>query len=417
MACQQREPGWYRDPVALKTEYDLHGSFTEVARHHGGSNTTYSKWWRILALGELAPGTKPAADHQVELDVQTLGDVTALLRERGLDPDEWVVVRCVVNAWGQPGEESKQLKVMLRPRLDALLRPAAVAQTVPGTVRSRPIKPGKVDKTKPRLVVFVGDEQAPYHDQTLHALFCQWLAVNTPDEAVHLGDLMDLPTLSRHRPNPEWNASPQECIQAGYDILAAYCAASPSTRWSALPGNHCERIRDYQIQRAPELFGIRPADLSDAERAATVQSVPALLHLAALGIEWAGNDADYEHAQIDVSTELVARHGWVTGANSPDKTVRRLGLNVVVGHTHRQRVHYITEERRRETLITMCVEAGCMCLVEGGLGYTVNADWQNGAYAAQVWPDGTFSGEHLVYRNGVLTWRNQRYVDRAVRAA
>jgi transposase-like protein len=411
MACEQRQPGWHKNPAALKTEYALHGTFDEIARHHGGSPTTYSKWWRRLELGELPPGAKPQAEQQVELDVQTLGDVAVLLRERGLDPDEWVVIRCVVNTWGPEAEQSKQLKVTLRPRLDALLRPAASNGKPPAKLGTPSRK--KLERTNPRLVVFVGDEQAPYHDPDLHRLFCEWLAENKPDEAVHLGDLMDLPTLSRHRPNPAWNASPQECIQAGYDILAAYREASPSTRWTALPGNHDERIRDYQLQRAPELFGVRPADLDERELAAAVQSLPSLLHLPRLGVDWAGGDADYEQSAVDVSPQLTARHGWITGGNSAEKTVRRLGLNVVVGHTHRQRIHYITEERMRTRLTLVCVEAGCMCLIEGGLGYTVNPDWQAGFASAHLWPDGRFTIDHGVYRDGVLTWRDQRYADRA----
>ena len=199
-----------------------------------------------------------------------------------------------------------------------------------------------------------------------------------------------------------------ECVQAGYKILRGYREASLDTSWTALPGNHDERIRDYQLQRAPELFGLKAADLEDSERA-SLHSVETLLNLPALGIEWTGSDADYEHAQVDVSPELVARHGWVTGANSAEKTVRRLGINIVVGHTHRQRVHYVTEERRRETLVTVAVESGCMCRIDGGLGYVIAPDWQNGAFAANVWPDGTFTGDHLVYRDGVLKWRDQRY--------
>ena len=415
MATDQRESGWYKDPAALQTEKQQHGTFEAIAQAHGGSPTTYQKWWHRHGFGALPNGPKPNpktdGSEELDLNVQTLGDIAAELRSRGLDPDEWVVIRCVVNTWGPVDEQNKQLKVTLRPRLDVLLRPAR-EMPLP---KVRPATLAKA-KDKPRLVVFVGDEQAPYHDRQLHELFCQWLAHNKPDEAVHLGDLMDLPTLSRHRPNPEWNAGPQECIQAGYDILRGYREASPDTHWTALPGNHDERIRDYQLQRAPELFGIRAADLEEIERAA-LHSLPSLLHFSQLEIQWAGNDADYEHAQVDVSPELVARHGFITGNNSAERTVRKLGLSVVVGHTHRQVVTYVTEERRRESLTMLGVEAGCMCRIEGGLGYVVNPAWQNGFYAANVWPDGSFGGEHGRYQDGVLTWRDQRYEATARRAA
>lgn len=415
----QLPPGWYHDKEALKREKDRLVTFEAIAAAHGGSATTYQKWWHKHGFGGLPHGPKPVGkpidDADVELTVERLGDIEKELRARGLDPDDWVIVRCVVNAWegfyktvdietASVSHETvplRQLKVTLRPRLDFLLRPAPEAPTRKRSFKQRSSK-------APRLVVFVGDEQAPYHDDRLHELFLQWLARNKPDEGVHLGDLMDFPTISRHRPNPMWNASVNECIKAGYRILRGYVDASPETRWTALPGNHDERLRDYQLQRAPAMFGIRPADLDERELAA-VHSLPSLLHLENLGVHWAGSDADYEHAQIDISPELVARHGWVTGNNSAERTVRRLGLNVVVGHTHRQRIHYITEERRRETLVTLAVEAGCMCQVDGGLGYVVAPDWQQGFATAHVWPDGSFTVDHATFRNNALTWRDQRY--------
>lgn len=416
MPCKTREPGWYKDPEQLREEHTAHGTFIAISAVHGESESVYVKWWHKNQMPPIGAGKPAKRDDtgSVTLDVDRLGEIAVMLRARGLNPDDWIVVRAVVNAWegfyktDRPGENDpahetvplKQMKVTLRPRLETLFVPARDVRPLP--------KPKLPSKRKPRLLVFVGDEQAPYHDPVLQQLFRQWLSFNKPHEAVHLGDLMDLPTLSRHRPNPEWNASPQACIQAGYEILRGYREASPDTHWHALPGNHDERLRDYQLQRAPGMFGIRPADLDDRELAA-VHSLPTLLHLEALGIAWHGSNADYEHAQVDVSDDLVARHGFITGQNSAERTVRKLGLSVVVGHTHRQVVTYVTEERRRESLTMLGVEAGCMCLIKGGLGYVVNPAWQQGAYAATVWPDGTFNGEHIRYRDGVLTWRDQRY--------
>ena len=428
LACQDRARDWYRDPEQLTEEYAAHGTFNEISKKHGGSPTTYSQSWRRLGLPKQSHGPKARTTPDTEeltLDAERLDDIKGLLRDRGLNPDEWVVTRVVANTWdgfvnGDHGPETvplRQLKVTLRPRLEMLLIPACEMLNA-ARLHVRPKSPRKSTKSGHRLVVFVGDEQAPYHDRQLHDLFRQWLARNKPDEGIHLGDLMDLPTISRHRPNPEWNASVQECVQAGLrdPPLATAKQVFDTPFGQRCPGNHDERLRDYQLQRAPELFGIRVADLDERELAARSHSLATLLHLDALGIKWVGTDADYEHAQVDVSRELVARHGWITGGNSAEKTVRRLGINVVVGHTHRQRVHYITEERRREnytTLVTVAVEAGCMCKVDGGdRGLRDRAyDWANrtAAFAANVWPDGSFHIDHATYRDGVLTWREQRY--------
>jgi len=405
MSCTVRAAGWHNDPAALREEKEAHGTFSAIALIHGGHASTYSKAWQAAGFQPMRPGpvvAEPADIGGTVIDVATLGDIDAALRDRGLNPDEWVVVRVVVNNWdsvkdGEP-VPLRQLKVTVRPKLDTLIRPAVSVGKAP--------MPPKPDKTRPRLVVFVGDEQAPYHDETLHRAFRGWLARNLPDEGIHLGDLMDFPTLSRHRANPVWNASPQECVDAGYRILKGYRDASPDTFWTALPGNHEERIRDYQLGRAAELYGVTVAE-AELELGADVHSPRQLLRLDELGIAWVGAQGDYEHNQVDVSPELVARHGFVTGANSAQRTVEKIGLSVVVGHTHRQVITYVTEERRRESLTMMCIEAGCMCRVEGGLGYVVNPNWQQGFATAQVWPDGRFTIEHGVFRDGVLRWRDQ----------
>jgi hypothetical protein len=58
-----------------------------------------------------------------------------------------------------------------------------------------------------------------------------------------------------------------------------------------------------------------------------------------------------------------------------------------------------------------------MCKIEGGLGYTVNPDWQGGWATAVVWPDGSHQIEHATYVDGVVRWRDQRYSDEGLRLA
>jgi hypothetical protein len=63
------------------------------------------------------------------------------------------------------------------------------------------------------------------------------------------------------------------------------------------------------------------------------------------------------------------------------------------------------------------VEAGCMCRIDGGLGYTVNPDWQAGFATAVVWPDGTHQIELATFVDGALRWRDQRYSAEGLRLA
>ena len=397
-----RATGWWADSQEFWRRLADHGgNLAALSRATGVPRTTLASaksQHEMTVVGE-----------EIEVTPEHLADVGEMIRERGLDPDEWWIRDVVVNTWtAADGSLARQLKAFLRKR-------ATVEMLVPA-VDVRPIEaPGKPDPSKPRLVVFVGDEQEPYSDPVLKGLFLRWLAHNRPDEGVHLGDLMDFPTISRHRDNPAYNATPQECVNAGYQTLRAYREASPGTAWSLLRGNHDDRLRAEQLSRAERIYGLRPADTDKQwEQALSIRN---LLHLDALQITYVGDDGQYEHSEVEVAPNLVARHGWITGANSAEKTLRKIGCDVVVGHTHRQRVHWATETRRGQTLTMQAVEAGCMCRIDGGLGYTVNPDWQGGWATAVVWPDGTHRIELASYVDGVVTWRDQRYSDEVLVAA
>jgi hypothetical protein len=284
-------PGWYDQPAefwAMLAAYE--NSVTKLSLATGIPRTTLASAKR---RHELA-GTGPL-ETDVELTVEEHQDLDAMIRDRGLSPDEWLVDRVLVNTWtAADGSVAKQLKAYLRKRMSLdLLVPAVDVKPI---CRPKPLD----EKDGPRLVVFVGDEQEPYSDPVLKQLFLRWLAHNKPDEGVHLGDLMDFPTISRHRDNPAYAASPQECINAGYATLRSYREASPGTAWRLLRGNHDDRLRSEQLARAERIYGLRPADM-DAERFDQALSLRNLLHLDALGIEYVGDDGQYEHTEIEVA--------------------------------------------------------------------------------------------------------------------
>lgn len=403
-------PGWYDDASELQRRVVEAGSFAQCSRQTGVPTTTLKSAWndrhKLPPLATFTMGDKPGVKvNGDEAEITSARgeqiDADSLMARHGFSPDDWWVRDAVVNEWTMGDTTNQQVKLMLRRKVPLeLLTPASDV---------RPIRaPQKPDRSKPQLVVFVGDEQEPYSDPDLKAAFLRWLMFNKPDQGVHLGDLLDFPTISRHRDNPAYAATPQECLNAGYATLRAYREASPTTAWKLLRGNHDDRLRGEQLARAERIYGLRPADI-DTEKFEQALSLRNLLHLDALGIEYHGDDGQYEHTEIEVAPNLVARHGWITGQNSAEKTLRKVGCDVVVGHTHRQQITWLTETRRGETLVTQAVEAGCMCRIDGGLGYTVSPQWQNGFATAVVWPDGSHVIELATFVDGVLRWRDQRY--------
>jgi hypothetical protein len=398
--------------IAVRQAWGVSTSDTAIRR-------ALKRWNVLRPQGFEKPGSKLKGDEGwlISTPTEQLADSEQLMRERGFDPEEWEVVDATINVWegapvkldqknGREGNRSyKQLKIRVRKRKHiVLLAPGGDSYERP-LVKSNVMRDGG-------LVVFTGDQQAPYHDEDLHAKFVAWLKENKPARGVLIGDTVDFPDISRHRLRPEINATVQECINSGYALLKDYVEASPTTEWVKLPGNHDERIRNTLIDWTAELYDIKRAEIEGHDEV-SVLSIEHLLRLERLGIHYIDPGNSYEHAQVEISPYLAARHGWLatkgSGASAL-KTLEHLGYSIVVGHTHRQSlVHRTTHDIGGVPTTLAAAETGCMCKIQGGLGYAVAPDWQNGFATAEVYPGGKFKIDLGTYVSNMLLWRDQRY--------
>jgi predicted phosphodiesterase len=350
-----------------------------------------------------------SATVTTEVTTEDLGDFEELVRARGLDPAQWAVESVKVNEWDAHTEygieKMRQMKISLKKKFevsDFFPKPAQPIKIF------TPVRSSK--KIDSFLAVALGDEQEPYGDPYVIESTLAFIEHNQPEVIVHLGDVMDLPTISRHKDNPEWAAGVQDCINAGYMRLRSYREAAPNARILFLVGNHDERLRNELLLRAERMYGIRPADIPGEPPATAAYSPQNLLRLDELAIEFIDPEGGYAHAQVNLSNELGVRHGWLTGENTAGKTLDRLGHSIIVGHTHAQRLTqktiYTLDGHPR---ILTAAEAGTLSQVETGLGYTVNPNWQQGFVTAQIWNDGSFHLDLATYDHGALKWRDQRF--------
>lgn len=361
----------------------------------------YSEPVRLVSEGDDATFVMPTGAD--------LSDLPALLRERGLDPDEWHVERVTVNEWdalasggGADGEprvvKLRQMKVNLRNRRYAIGPAAEVAQRyVPEPFES---------STETRLVVVLGDQQAPYQDDDLHAAVLRWLADVQPDQAVLTGDTADFPSISRHRDKIKWNASPKQSIDGAYRLLSDYRDAEPSTTWFKLRGNHDYRVETAMLDAAPRMAFLGPAEREGHPPEPHMYSIRRLLHLDALGIELVGDEGDdWRLAEVRLAPALVVCHEPTNEKNS-----LRLNRSIMAGHDHRQGItSWTSYDDEGELVIRSRVGVGCLCRVKGGLGYAPKPDWQQGFATASIHPDGSQSFDLAVWRNGSLIWRGERW--------
>lgn len=372
-----------------------HNSVDAVASAVGASRSVVRGWYRTLNDG------KPSEDEGIEVTAAQLGDMDQLLRDRGLSPQDWVVAGLTVNEWGDPDAPMRQLKARLAPRGD-LLRPAD------GACKPIPLKPAIRDASRPELWVICSDHHAPYHDPALHACMLQFIRDTRPDRGALLGDTLDLPTISRFVDNPPFVATPQQCVQAAFEMLRDYRLANRSTRWVKIKGNHDDRIRNEQLNRAERLYALRPAD--DGTVRPDPHSVGTLLHLDALSIEFSEPEGSYERGRVPITGKLEGRHGKRTGPGAGAKTLQGVTYSTVMGHTHVKRDHWATRWGMGGVPeVLRAVEVGTMAMIAGGLGYTDDPGWQQGFVTVSAWPDGEFTVDHATFSGGTLLWRDRRW--------
>jgi predicted phosphodiesterase len=343
-----------------------------------------------------------------------MDDPDAMLRERGLDPEEWLIVDSFLNEWDGPSAEEgivtyHQLKLHLKKKKPELQILAA---------RSDGWKAPKKNISSSRksgnhLTVLLSDQHAPYHDQDLHRAVLQWLEENKPERGILLGDILDFSDISRHRFDPAWCATTQECVDSAYQLALDYVQASPDTEWELCEGNHEARLRNMLIDYVRDLHGLRPGITEGEIPGHEAYGLINLLRLDELGIRYRGGRGTYEHTKIQINKYLGAVHGdkATKGAGtSVSKTLEQYGHSIIQGHSHRQAImHKTTYDIDGHPTVLLGSEIGCLCQLEGGLGYTINSDWQQGFGVVTTWSDGRFHMDLATYVRGALYHRGQRY--------
>lgn len=424
------------EPLYSRIKQDIQAGDTNatIARRHDTSPSAVRRFRKRHGL--QVPGVERAYTHvdgdkaeaqtPVEQGPPILDDPDKMLRDRGLNPEDWYIDAITVNEWDGPQGGGSKITYYQAKFTAKRKRPEIqiVAPRTDGWKRLvRPIRTGA--KSERQLIVVIGDQQAPFHDRDLHRLFVEWLSANQPDRGISLGDSVDFPDISRHQLDPENTATVNECLQSGYDMFRDYVDASHVTAWQKLYGNHDERLRNLILDKPKNnaLYGIKRPDTAEA-KGEEVLELSHLMRLDELAIELVLPHGKYDLGQIKLGEKLAVRHGWLARKGSGASalaTLEHLGYSVIVGHTHRQSVVHETKHEIDGKLRTITgVETGCMCRVDqtpddddGRIwpNYTPAPDWQQGFATVEIWNDGYFNIDTAKYVNGALMWRDQRYTN------
>jgi hypothetical protein len=180
---------------------------------------------------------------------------------------------------------------------------------------------GMTTKASLQRILYVPDTHRPYHDKRAWSLFLQVGKALKPDIIVSMGDLGDFYSVSRHSKSPDkdrklkWEVSDVNKALDELDALGA-------SRKVFIEGNHCDRLRRYLEERAPELFD--------------VVNIPGLLHLAERRWEFVPYKKHIQIGKVFHTHDVGA-----CGRYACHKALDYYKKGVVTGHVHR--IGYVVE--------------------------------------------------------------------------
>jgi hypothetical protein len=265
----------------------------------------------------------------------------------------------------------------------------------------------------PRTYVILPDQQIPWHDRELHEVVLRMLSDVHPHGIILSGDVTDKPQFSlkypwNHRMVPDPIISVRNHQRTARAVLRDYVVAAESVDNWIVPGNHDERFISYVTQRAPLLHAV------EDESGRPLVSLASYLDAENSNYEVASDPsgfAGYPAAHVVLGKHVAVYHGWLLGSGKAGTSamahLEYLQHSVIVGHTHRSaKVHKTLHTLGGDVVVLVGIEAGTLALVKGGLGHTVNPNWQQGVAIVTIFGDGEFTADTAVYANHSLFFPN-----------
>jgi predicted MPP superfamily phosphohydrolase len=206
------------------------------------------------------------------------------------------------------------------------------------------------------------DRFEPLHDPRALKVAQMILKDLKPDTIILQGDVLDFSELSKYEADSKhFGDTLQLSINGLHRYLASLRADNPDARMVGLAGNHEARLAKSVLRHNAQLANIKRANMPAEWH---VNSVPFLLRLDELGVEWHGGYPAnvYEH-----SDNLTFIHGQQVrsgGSTAALYSKQFPDTNVIFGHVHRHEVHSRTDRRGNQF---SAVTFGALCRNDGSV--------------------------------------------------
>lgn len=433
---------WWRDPeqhAAMRAKY---GSSQAAARALQGDPATRvaprnaQQWWRkFLDAGSVVssvPDPRASAGIPTDPDGDTLeahsniGDTHAtlvdaanprptalrtaedLMRDSGMDPDEWDH-EFERTEWDGLAGDGK-VTTLYRVKVRATKRPEAMfAQSLPAEWLPPPPEPIQRDHEQPLLIPLLADPHFPNVERALFAAFLQWCRDFEPDGIWCLGDAANNSPFGRHGVNrrPDLNVSVNEAVWSTTEGLLQIAHAAPNAWRRLLFGNHDYWLEKRLLEVFPKLAELRRYEEDDP-----YVSIAKVLKLDDIG--WAYNYTlgEYHDVNVEIVPGLVGMHGTRTGPHGGalKEITRWEGVSIVQGHDHTLGMTAVRYRRPGGGHVQRYgISAGSAARAD--LGYDPAHNVGQGWPVVSLWPDGRWHVDFALYdpTDGSTTWRDWYY--------
>jgi predicted MPP superfamily phosphohydrolase len=367
-----------------------------------------------------------------------------LIKVCEVDLDIWEVERFIVNKWevGRKGitkdlvwehgildgyshdtgginvEPLYQVKAWLIRKAPIAIEP--VIQPVTLKVRKYKTPKAKKPKADLKAALIIPDLQVGFsrdletnqltnfHDRDYLDLVVAIARDIQPDTITLLGDNVDLAEWSdRFVRSPEFYFTTQPAINELAWWLTQLRLACPHAKIYYIEGNHEMRMERSIITHMAAAYHLKPAN---EKIKLPVMSIPYLLNLDALNIEWVGN---YPDGMVWLNNGLKCVHGdkarSVPGG-SAKAILDASEVSVIFGHIHRAEAVTRTRHTRKGSCIIKALSPGCGCRLDGVVpGHTMSQNWSQGLAVAHYDEDVYSSIDSIDVQAGKAVYLGKLY--------
>lgn len=220
----------------------------------------------------------------------------------------------------------------------------------------------RVARTALQRCVIISDTHSPFEDDNAIDVALQLIADIKPHKVIHAGDALDMTAWSdKFITTPQYAESTQQALIDTHQLFRTIREIVPNAEVALIEGNHSDRLNNYLLKNARAAYQLRrPDKLLDWP----IMSVPNMLGLDTLGVEWVGG---YPANRYFINERLQVKHGNV--AKAAGKTALAIvmddRISTISGHIHRIESTMRTVNTYEGMRTYAAYSIGALCLLDG----------------------------------------------------